>query len=48
MSKGYINLAVKPETYKKLKQIKEVHGLTFDELINKLLESLGMTQEVPK
>ena len=38
MTKEYVNLAISRDTHKKLKDMKEVHRITFDELINELLE----------
>ena len=38
MTKNYRSLQVKDATYNKLKQRKEVHGITYDELINELLD----------
>ncbi len=36
--KSHMSIGLKPDTYKKLKIRKEVHGLTYDELIRELLE----------
>ncbi len=38
MPNNYTNLAIRSDTYKKLKARKEVHGMTYDELIKELLE----------
>ena len=38
MTKSYVNLAVKPDTHKKLKAMKEVHRITFDELMNEFMD----------
>ena len=38
MTKNYFQIAVREDTYKIIKAMKEVHGITYDELINELLE----------
>ncbi len=38
MTKEYVNLAISRDTHKKLKDIKEVLGITFDELMNELMD----------
>ncbi len=38
MTNSYTNLAIRSDTHKRLKIRKEVHGLTYDELIRELLE----------
>ena len=37
MSKNYLNISIKASTQIKLKKMKEVHDITYDELINDLI-----------
>ncbi|KKL05082.1 hypothetical protein LCGC14_2609610 [marine sediment metagenome] len=37
-NKTWVNIGIKADTFNKLKAIKEVHGITYDQLIKELLE----------
>ena len=37
MSKQHVNISIRKETRTKLKKMKDIHGITWDELIKELL-----------
>ena len=46
--KDWRSIVVRKETREKLCKIRDAHDLSLDQVIQELLESQRMTQEVPK